>query len=123
MITVDEFKALQKSKAKSHKFGAVRCRRGEVKFPSKLERSYYDHLVLLQKAKEIDFFLRQVPLYLPGNIRYVVDFVVFKTHAIDGLQIEFIDVKGKPTATYKMKKKMVEEMYPIKIIEVKKGDF
>lgn len=119
MITAEDFKNLINSKRKKHKFGAVRCRRGGVKFSSKLERSYFDYLNALKAANGIKFFLRQCPLHLPGNIRYVTDFVVFH---LDG-SVEFVDVKGIATSTYKMKKKMVEDLYPIKIIEVKKGDF
>ena len=53
------------------------------------------------------------------NVKYVCDFVIFHNDS----SVEFIDVKGKLTETYKMKKKMVEDIYPIKIIEMKKGDF
>ena len=127
MITAEEFKALQKSKAKAHKYGAVRCRRGEIKFPSKLERAYYDYLVQCQKDSKILFFLRQVPFHLPGGVKYVCDFVVHKefpvAKGVSAFEVEFIDVKGKETSVYKMKKKMVEDLYPIKIIEIKKGDF
>ena len=123
-ITAEDFKKLTKCKATRSKFGAVRCRRGDAKFPSKLERAYYDHLMDLKKQGQISYFLRQVPFHLPGNVRYIVDFVVFYPREYEGEKyIEFVDVKGKATATYKMKKKMVEDLYPVKITEIKKGDF
>ncbi len=127
MITAEDFKKLKTAKRKAHKYGAIRCQRGEIKFPSKLERAYYDHLLNLQKIGNIKFFLRQVPFHLPGGVKYVCDFVLFREFKsfdhFSEMEIQFIDVKGKETAVYKMKKKIVEELYPIKIIEIKKGDF
>jgi hypothetical protein len=118
-ITSEDFKKLALSRARNHKYGAIRCTRNGIKFPSKLERSYYDFLTNLKNEEKILFFLRQVGLHLPGNIKYICDFVVFNLNG----QIEFIDVKGKETDVYKMKKKLVEEIYPIKIKEIRKGDF
>ncbi len=67
-----------------------------------------------QSLGDILFFLRQVPLHLPGRIRYVCDFVIFWT---DG-NVTFEDVKGFKTDMYKVKKKLVEHHYPIEIKEV-----
>lgn len=39
-----------------HKFGAIPCERNGKKFPSKLERRYYDKLQILQKTGEVLFF-------------------------------------------------------------------
>jgi len=91
-------------------------------FPSKKEAEYYQ----LLKARtdhgphcsprignDIDFFLRQVPLHLPGNVKMVIDFLEFHK---DGY-LYFVDVKGKKTKQYIDKKKMVEAVYPVKIIE------
>ena len=47
-----------------HKFDAIPCERDGKKFPSKLERRYYDKLQILQKAGEVLFFLRQITLDL-----------------------------------------------------------
>jgi hypothetical protein len=63
---------------------------------------------------DVVFFLRQVPLYLPGKTKLVVDFQVFNT---DGT-VSFIDVKGMRTDVYKVKKREVEATYPIEIEEV-----
>jgi len=79
------------------------------------EARYYDMLVLERKSGHVVTFLMQVPFRLPGGVRYIVDFVVFR----DGGSIEFIDVKGLKTESYKAKKRMVEDLYaPIKITEV-----
>lgn len=94
-----------------HKFGAVRCERAGIKFPSMLERNYYDQLTIRQKSGEVLFFLRQPSFDLPGKVRYIADFAVFLT---DGT-VEFVDTKGKDTAISIAKRKMVEDLYPITI--------
>lgn len=94
-----------------HKYGAIRCERNGIKFPSKLERSFYDKLKVLQRSGKVIFFLRQVGFDLPGNTRYFADFMVFWQ---DG-SVEIIDTKGKDTPISKMKRKQVEATYPIEI--------
>lgn len=94
-----------------HKFKAKPCESDGIKFGSKAERAYYHRLQAMQKAGEVAFFLRQVPFDLPGNTKYFVDFQVFHS---DGT-ITFIDVKGMSTPMFIMKKKQVEDLYPIEI--------
>lgn len=95
-----------------HKYSAVRTEVDGIKFASKKEARYYLKLKLLKQTGEIILFLRQVPFYLPGGVRYVCDFQEFRA---DGT-VHFIDVKGMETATFKAKKKMVEQLYaPVKI--------
>lgn len=96
-----------------HKFGAVQTIRDGIKFPSKRQARYYDELKLKVKAGIVAFFLMEVPIHLPGNVKYRVDFVEFHT---DGT-VHFVDPKGKRTALYITKKKMVEALYPFKIEE------
>jgi hypothetical protein len=100
-----------------HKFNAARTERDGLSFSSKLEAAYYDKLKLFQSAGKVLFFLRQVPFHLPGGVRYVVDFQVFYA---DGT-VEFVDVKGMETPEFIAKKKMVEALYPVEIIVVKKA--
>ena len=99
-----------------HKFGAVRCEREGIKFPSMLERNNYDQLKHRQNAGDVLFFLRQPSFDLPGKVRYVADFLVFLK---DGT-VEFVDTKGKDTAVSIAKRKMVEDLYPISLKIVKK---
>ena len=94
-----------------HKYNAIPVVHDGIRFDSKKEGRFYEKLKLLTKAGEVVFFLRQVPFHLPGGVVYRVDFQVFYS---DGT-VAFIDVKGMETATFKMKKKMVESLYPIKI--------
>lgn len=98
-----------------HKFNAQATKRDGIRFDSKAEARYFDKLKLAQKSGELLFFLRQVPIHLPGNVRYVVDFVEFWADS----QVKFTDVKGMETDTFKLKRKQVEATYPIKLNIVK----
>ncbi len=105
-----------KHRYNKYKVSAPNARtRGGILFDSKKEADYYDTLLLLKKAGDVLTFLRQVKFHLPGNTLYYCDFLVFYA---DG-KVEFVDVKGMRTQSYKTKKRMVEELYaPIKIVEV-----
>jgi len=98
---------------KASKFNAVLCEANGIKFRSKKERRRYLELVCLKEAGEC-WFLRQVPFYLPGNTKYVIDFIIFWK----GGRVSFEDVKGMKTPMFIMKKKQTEAIYPIKIEEV-----
>ena len=58
-------------------------------------------------------FLMQVPFHLPGGVKYLLDFQIFWANK----EISFVDVKGVRTDVYKLKKKQVEQLYPIVIEE------
>lgn len=90
-----------------HKFGAVATERDGIRFDSKAEAAYYDHLLLLQAAGEVIGFTRQTPFHLPGGTRHVVDFLVFW---IDG-DVTAEDVKGHETAEFKVKAREVVAAY------------
>jgi hypothetical protein len=85
-----------------------------IKFRSKKEAKYYQVLKARVHLKEVSYFLRQVPIHLPGNTKYVVDFIEFWTNGT----VHFIDVKGKRTPAYIRSKKQVEALYPIFIEEM-----
>jgi hypothetical protein len=96
-----------------HKFGAMQTICDGIKFPSKKEARFYQELKIRQTAGEVLFFLRQVPIHLPGGVKLVIDFEIFNA---DGT-VHFLDTKGFQTKSYRAKKKMVEALYPIKIEE------
>lgn len=84
-----------------------------IRFDSKKEARYYEQLKLRQAAGEVWYFLRQVPIYLPGGTRYVIDFLVFFNDA--QRPAEYVDVKGRETQVFRLKKREVEHHYPIRI--------
>ena len=98
-----------------HKFKAQPVVNDGIRFDSKKEARYYEQLKLAKAGGLIVFFLRQIPFDLPGGVKYRCDFQIFYT---DGT-IRFVDVKGFETKDFIMKKKMVENLYPIKIEVVK----
>ena len=98
-----------------------------VRFASKAEAERYCQLRLLVKAGEI-YNLEMQPKYLISIngqkiCTYVADFRYFsKEHGpknqVGHLHVE--DVKGIKTPVYRLKKKLVEALYPgVKIEEIK----
>lgn len=98
-----------------HKFNAKRTELDGIKFASKREAARYITLKVLIEKGDVVFFTRQTPLHLPGNVKYVCDFVVYWA---DGT-VTFEDVKGMTTPMFTLKKKQVEAMYPIEIMVIK----
>lgn len=97
-----------------HKFRAISTENNGIRFASKKEANRYNDLLVFQKNGEILFFLRQVPFHLPGNVKYVCDFMVFWANG----DVTIEDVKGMKTPMYILKKKQVEALYPVKINEI-----
>ena len=97
-----------------HKYSAEQVVRDGVVWPSKKEFRYYQSLLMrMNPGGDIKFVLRQVPFHLPGNVVYRVDFQEFHKNGT----IHFVDVKGRRTKEFIMKKKMVESLYPVTIEE------
>lgn len=85
-----------------------------ILFASRREMHGYEKLKLSVATGSVKYFLRQVPLHLPGNTKYTVDFLVFWA---DG-RIEYQDYKGFRTKEFIRAKKQVEAIYPITILEL-----
>lgn len=89
-----------------------------IRFDSKREANRYMELKLLERAGAIKDLRRQVSYVLINKsrygraIKYVADFVYYE----DGkLVVE--DVKGVRTPVYKLKKRLMAEVYGIEIKE------
>ena len=107
-----------------HKFNAVAVGHDGYRFDSKAEGRYYEELKLrCLPGGDVLFFLRQVPFFIAAPsthakskpLKYVVDFLEFHR---DGT-VHFVDVKGMETKEFKIKKRLVEAQYPVKIELVK----
>ncbi|EGR2744199.1 DUF1064 domain-containing protein [Vibrio parahaemolyticus] len=96
------------------KYGNRKVTIDGITFDSKKEARYYSDLKIRVKAGEVITFLMQVPFHLTAGVKYVADFMEFRA---DG-SVHVIDVKGVKTDVYKLKKKQVEELYPVVIEEV-----
>lgn len=106
----------------SERRGKYNARKTEVDgfvFDSRKEAARYQELKLLERAGEITNLVMQVryPCVINGEAicSYIADFEYITT-ADDKLHTE--DVKGFKTDVYKLKKKLVEALYKIKIEEV-----
>lgn len=97
---------------KPHKYNAKPTVVDGILFDSKKEAKRYCDLKLEQREGSVLFFLRQVPIHLPGKTKLVIDFLVFYA---DGT-VKFEDTKGFQTEVFKLKKRQVEEIYPFKLV-------
>lgn len=99
-----------------HKFNATRTEVKGRSYASKAEARYAASLHARKTAGEILGWLEQVPMHLPGGVKYVLDFLVFTA---DG-QVVPVEVKGMETPAYKIKRRLIEEHYPWMPVEVVK---
>ena len=115
LFTTALSEAIKKFKTKKSKYNNIRTEYKGVSYASKSEASRAQALDRLKEAGQVKYWLRQVPFFLPGNIKYISDFMIVWN---DG-QITYEDVKGMQTQVFKNKKKQVEALYPVKIEVVK----
>lgn len=107
------FAPRQNGAKRERKYGNLITHVDGIRFDSKREARYYEQLKLRRAAGEVSYWLRQVPVHLPGGTRYVIDFLVFFT---DGRAPDYVDVKGRETKEFKIKKREVEHHYPFRVV-------
>jgi len=102
-----------------HKYHARKTEVDGIVFDSKKEAERYRQLLLLQRAGEITGLQIQVPYVLiekskyGKTIKYIADFVYREKN---GEQI-VEDTKGVKTPVYRLKKRLMAEIYGIEIRE------
>lgn len=106
-----------KDKVKKSRYFSYKPYVDDIKFDSLMEASYYIYLKEKLKKKEILGFERQVTYELqPGfrkngkkilPINYIADFVITNLDK----SIRIIDIKGKVTVDFNLKKKLFEYKY------------
>jgi hypothetical protein len=102
--------------AKKSKYRNVRCESADGKsFDSKLERDYYEQLLLRWKAGDILWFVRQVTFELCGGVKYRCDFLV-----VTAAGVEVVDTTGVMTRTKINKLKQIKARYGIDVKLVRK---
>jgi hypothetical protein len=112
---IEDYKAYQETgKMANSKYRANKTSIDGHTFDSKKEAEYYMELKTRLKANDISGFCIQPTFILAQGLKYKADFIVFKN---DGSS-EIIDVKGFKTKEYITKKKVFEEKFNLKIIEV-----
>jgi hypothetical protein len=85
-------------------------------YASKAEADYANHLSLLKRAGKVLDYIEQVPIKLPGKLKYVADFMVLYP---DG-STRIVEVKGREDRVWKMKFALLREARPelFKILDV-----
>lgn len=100
------------------KYHAVRTEVDGIKFASKREATRYRQLKMMEQAKAIQDLKLQVafPLVKKSKygreIKYIADFVYY-----DNGHLVVEDTKGYRTDVYKLKKRLMSELYDIEIKE------
>jgi hypothetical protein len=113
-ISVAEYKAMTAKKKKS-KYHAKAVVIDGIRFDSTREGERYKELELLRLAGHVKYFFVHPVIRLPGNTKYECDFQIFWS---DG-RVTYEDVKGVETQVFRLKKRQVEELYPIEIEVIK----
>jgi hypothetical protein len=80
------------------------------RFDSKLERDYYEQLLLRWKAGDILWFVRQVTFKLEGGVKYRADFLV-----VTAAGVEVVDTTGVMTRAKANKLKQMRARYGIEV--------
>lgn len=96
-----------------HKYGAKTCKRGDISFDSKLERSVWDQLENLRHSGKILFTLRQVPIHLTAT-KYLVDFLAFTLTDCYFLEVKAASKAGRAPVG-ELKRKQAEEILGVQI--------
>ena len=112
--TVEDYKNFTNNANKKTKYRSNKVSIDGHTFDSKKEADYYCELKMRLQAKEIDGFCIQPTFILAPNLKYKADFIVFNKNA----PAEVIDVKGYKTKEYITKKKVFEDKFNLKIIEI-----
>jgi hypothetical protein len=105
---------------RSHKYNAQPTLLDGILFDSKFESEHYAALKLLEKSGEIvDLALQpQWPLIVNGEVvaHVIYDFAYKDLRA--GGERQIVDVKGVRNRIYRLKKKMFEAQYGLKVTEI-----
>lgn len=81
------------------------------RFDSKAEARRYGQLKILRAAGEVLWFTRQVPFHLPGQTRYVADFLIVWADRPPTVE----DVTGVMTTVKKLKLRQVREIHGVDV--------
>lgn len=115
-MTPEQFKAIKKPKKSKYK--SVKCEHLGVKFDSLKERNQYIKYLHQQSIGEILSIKLQPRFDIIINDKfcgfYKADFEI----ELSDKSIKIVDCKGMKTTVYSLKKKIIEAMYNIKIVEL-----
>ena len=123
---LNDDKAVMETPKKPTKYHNVRCEYNGIKFDSIKEKDFYITLMVLKNAGQIQeielqpefpytiaYSCQDTANFMIKTAKYIADFRVTYTNG----QVVVFDCKGFRTAIYRRKKKIVEKLYGIEIIE------
>ena len=103
----------------AHKYHAVPTVVDGYRFPSQREARYYQNLKLLEKAGAIqDIELQPVFSLVVNGQPIGVYRADFRYVDCETGEVVTVDVKGFRTKEYRLKKRLVEALYPVQIVEI-----
>jgi hypothetical protein len=104
------------AKTKQSKYNAVKCQLDGINFDSLSERRYYSVLKLRQEGEEITA-LKIHPRYpiIINDIKVCDVELDFEYYDKADKTVHYVDVKGKDTDMSRLKRKMIEAEYDIKV--------
>ena len=106
------------------KYGAIRVEYDGHKFDSKLEAARYKQLKLMESAGELSHLELQPKYPCEVNGKKICTYIADFRYRLKNGYTVVEDVKGVETAVFKLKKKLVESLYPgVKIQIVKNPRF
>jgi hypothetical protein len=106
---------------RKHKYGAVPTEVDGVYFPSKLEAKRYTELKMSERAGTIAALELQPRFPIVVNGIAIAEYRAdFRYRSMPSGDVVIEDSKGVKTPVYRIKKRLVEALYRIKIIEVSK---
>jgi len=113
-MTAEEFR----NRTKPHKYGARPCVVDGIKFQSRKEADRYAELKLLERADKVRDVRCQVRMPIEVNCIHIADYICdFVYWDMDKRCRVWEDVKGFRTDVYRLKKKLVEALFGISILE------
>jgi hypothetical protein len=87
-----------------------------ITFDSTKEARRWQDLVLMQKAGQIDGLRRQIPFDISINGVFICIWFADFVYTRDGVEVTE-DTKGVRTEVYRLKRRLVEALYGIVILE------
>lgn len=108
-------KPVQKKKGRG-KYGAIKTEVDGIIFHSKRESEYYRQYKILEKAGKLDNLKLQPVFPIIINDQKICKVILdFSFRELPGGKVRFIDCKGLDTAISRLKRKLVEALYNIKV--------
>lgn len=112
-MTVEEFRALGKTArvGMTSKYHSKMIEFEGITYHSKAEFTFELHLRFLKTMGRVTWWTRQVPFYLPGGKRYLVDFLVMMKNG----DVRIVDVKGFDTKVSQLKRSVVQGLTAVRV--------